>query len=94
MSGWTSCWEWTNDLQFVSVILKSLFQFLFSDLRYACVDVFTNSNLIPQVADAAQLSEVLTETFRLEEYYVAPSEVQEAGVPLDGAERAMASLLG
>ena len=62
-------------------------------IEEACVDVFTSANLIPVVVNTAQLSEVLTETFRREDYYIAPSDVLGAGVPLDGTERAMASLL-
>ena len=58
-----------------------------------CEDVFTNANLIPQVLDAAQLIEQLTVGFQREDYYVSESAVVEAGVPLDGADRAMASLL-
>ena len=58
-----------------------------------CEDVFTSVNLIPQVVDAAQLAEQLTVRFREEGYYVPEVAVVEAGVPLDGADRALASLL-
>ncbi len=62
-------------------------------LEDSCEDVFTNANLIPQVNNAAELAEVLTVTFRREGYYVSEQAVIEAGVPLDGTERAVASLL-
>jgi hypothetical protein len=67
---------------------------IYIDLNRTCNDVFTAAALIDNVASTDSLLKKLTVDLKKENYYMAPSKVEGAGVPLNGEERVLKVIAG
>ena len=60
----------------------------------ACNDVFTLNNIIPAASSSDELQSILSTTFNDWNYYVDPTVLEAAGVPINGTGAIMEQIYG